>query len=101
MTDNRNYIVGATVILTVDVTLPNSQTPADANTVVLDGLYQGLTPVVISPNAFTSTGGSVWTFSLDTTGLSAGVYTWRARANTDQGVALKEDTFVLRAPFGS
>lgn len=100
MSDNRNYIAGGTIILTVDVTLPNSQVPAEANTVVLDGLYVGTTLVSVSSTFFTY-GGSVWTYSLDTTGFDPGVYTWRAKADTDQGVALKEETFVLRAPYGA
>jgi hypothetical protein len=101
MTDNsRDYIVGETIILTAGVNAPHSTTPLAAVSVALDALYCGTTLVPVSPNAFSLVTTGVWTFSLDTTGYAPGVYTWRAKAVTDLGIGLSEDTFVLSEPFG-
>lgn len=103
MTNDRDYIVGATVILTVGVVAPNSQNPADAASVVLDGLTLSdgtttFTPAIVDFAEITT---GTWELDLDTTGMSPGTWTWRAVAILDSSHrAIKEDTLVLRAPFG-
>lgn len=99
-TNDRDYLVGATVILKVGTRDPESRAPLDPPTPpALDALFQGPTPVTLpDPALFTLVTPGEYRFSLDTTGFAPGAYTWRAKAvDVNDDIALSEDTFVLRA----
>lgn len=99
-TNDRDYLVGATVILKVGTRDPESRAPLDPpsaptlDRLVLAGTARTLPATV----AFTKITPGEWRLSLNTTGYTPGAYTWSARAVDARGdVALSEDTFVLRA----
>lgn len=102
MADQRDWLVGATVDLTVKVSVPRTNTPTTpSGGVVLDALYVGKEPVALpAVTAFTALSVGEYVLKLDTTGFVPGVYTWRVRAIDEVvGVGVREDLFVLRSLF--
>lgn len=102
---DREFLVGATIKLTVDTYDPDTRTPYDpGDGVVLEVVRRQAKPAVPAQTlpgstAFTRKSTGVFFFRLDTTGYTPGTYVWRARAHDDVlGTALRQDTFVLVAP---
>lgn len=103
--EQQDYLVGSTVVLTVGVSKRSTRIPTNAVTLVLDALFLvpsggAAVPVTVAgSNAFTNITEGAYEFRLDTTGYLPGTYTWRAKATdgTVPGVAVQEDSFVLKA----
>lgn len=98
-TNDRDYIVGATVVLKVGTRDPETRAPLDPpSPPVLDDLdLAGAEIALPSVVVFTKITPGEYRLSLQTVGFAPGVYTWRAKALDINGdVALSEDTFVLR-----
>lgn len=97
---DREFISGATVVLTVIVSQPDSGAPLDPTQVTLDLLKVGADHLVtVNPVTFTKVTPGQYVLRVDSTGFIPGTYTWRAKAQDALlGVGLREDTFVVRAP---
>lgn len=98
--NDRTYLIGSTVHLRVRTTHPETRAPLDPPTPpVLDDLNLGTNPVPLPTDVtFTRITPGEYRLSLQTGSLAPGVYTWRAKAvDANGGIALNEDTFVLRA----
>lgn len=99
-TNDRDYIVGSTVVLKVSTRDPATRAPLDPSAVTLVALVHNAAPVTLpSVVAFAKITPGEYRLSLATGALAPGLYTWRAQATDSAGdVALSEDTFVLRPP---
>lgn len=99
MTNRRNWIVGETVILKVEITEPDSIDLFDPDTVILSSLKRGTTSVPLADQDFTKVATGTYRYTIDTTDFDPGTYTWLVVAEkTNLGVAMAEDYFILRAP---
>lgn len=98
--NDRDYIIGSTIVLRVSTRDPRTRSPVDPEAVTLVALVAGGAGLTLPATvAFIKVTPGEYALSLDTDDLSPGLHTWRAEAVDANGdVALSEDTFVLRAP---
>ena len=93
----RQWLVGATVVLTVTVTDPDSSELTDPDTIVVSSLRIGTTEITPVPTP-TQVSTGVYRVSIDTDGFTPGTYHWTVVAtNADGEKALAQDYFVLAA----
>ena len=95
--DNRQWIIGATVQIDLQVTDPASEGLVDPPTFVLTSLKRGTTSLVVtSYNPPTHVALGTYKILIPTTGLVAGAYYWVVTATRGDGaLAVYKDYFVL------
>lgn len=98
--NDRDYIIGSTIVLRVSTRDPRSRAAVDPVSVNLVALTAGDVHLTLpSTVAFTRVTPGEYALSLATGSLAPGLHTWRAEAVDAAGdVALSEDTFALRPP---
>lgn len=96
MEPNRAYIVGETVLLRTRVSQPGTKIPVDPDTVKLTSLTLTGQETLAEPVTFTREGIGDYALSIQTAGLTPGVYDLVVTYTDGVQVTIDRDTFVLQ-----
>jgi hypothetical protein len=95
--DNRQWFIGDTVKIDIQITDPLTEALVDPTTFVMTSLKRGSTSLPVTGyNPPTHSALGTYQFTIPTTGFVAGAYYWVLTATRGDGaVTIRKDYFVL------